>query len=79
MPRVEEIIVVSVPRICVTDWVDVVIVDVVAPPTTMVLVTVVWTMDEVTMVNWVVLVVSPKVTWKVTGKSGIVKLHVYPT
>ena len=64
--------------VCVTDKVDVVIVDVIVLPNTMVLVTLVCAVEETTNVDVVRLVASVKVAWKVTGKLGIVKTHVYP-
>jgi hypothetical protein len=66
-----------VPPVCVTDRVDIVVVDVIALSTTVVLVTFVWIVDEAVIVDRVD-VVLVKATTKVTGKLGIANLQIYP-
>jgi hypothetical protein len=53
-------------------------VDVTVFPTTLVLVALVVIVEEIVMVDEIVEVVWVKVTWKLTGKSGIWKVQVYP-
>jgi hypothetical protein len=64
-----------VPTAACVDIVVVVIVEVAVLPTTDVLVTLVWVVDEPTTVVVVTAVVGMKVTVNVTGKLGIVKVH----
>jgi hypothetical protein len=62
----------------VTDRVDVVVVVVILLPTTVVLVTLVWIVEETVRVDRMDAVLSVKATTKVTGKLGIAKLQIYP-
>ena len=64
--------------IWVVPCVGVTTVDVAVLPTTTVLVTLVVIVEETETVVETVEVVSAKVTWKLTGKFGIWKVHVYP-
>ena len=61
-----------------TERVEVVMVEVIVFPTTAVLVTLVTMVEERVTVDEIVFVVGVKVTWKVTGKLGIVKVQTYP-
>jgi hypothetical protein len=58
--------------------VDVVIVDVVVLPTSVVEVTLVWMVDEIMRVARVISVVVAKLTSKVTGKFGMANVQTYP-